>query len=153
MCNNFKLIILSSVVAFLIAGCASESARMAHSINKNNKNDYKLSDTKACSKALTKSNTQDTIFNTRLIATPLIGILGIVAAPALIAINGTLDIQDRLAASDISQTCGGKGIDPLQIAQDVTINSSIGLVLQGSNISVYPGGEEVSVSAAAEAGR
>ena len=33
-------------------------------------------------------------------------------------------IQDRLAASDISQTCGGKGIDPLQIAQDVTINSS-----------------------------
>ena len=38
-----------------------------------------------------------------------------------------------------------------EIAQDVAINGTLGFLLQGTNISVYPGGEEVPVGVAAEA--
>ena len=51
----------------------------------------------------------------------------------------------------MSKACGGKGIETTQIVGDVTINGSLGLLLQGTNLSVYPGGEEVPVSTAAEA--
>ena len=40
-----------------------------------------------------------------------------------------------------------------EIAQDVVVNGTLGLLLQGTNVAVYPGGEEVPVSAAAEATR
>ena len=56
-----------------------------------------------------------------------------------------------LSASDMSETCGGEAIENRKIAQDVAVNGSLGFLLQGSNISVYPGGEEVPVSTAAEA--
>ena len=51
----------------------------------------------------------------------------------------------------MSEDCGGDPIDKAKIAGDVALNGTIGLVLQGSNISIYPGGEEVPISAAAEA--
>ena len=35
----------------------------------------------------------------------------------------------------------------------MVVNGTLGLLLQGTNVSVYPGGEEVPVSAAAEAAR
>ena len=42
---------------------------------------------------LNKSENEDFIFNSRLIATPIIGIIGIVAAPAMLAANATLDLK------------------------------------------------------------
>ena len=100
---------------------------------------------------LNKSENEDFIFNTRLIATPIIGIIGIVAAPAMLAANATLDLKDRLIASKMSKACGGNGIETKQIVGDVAVNGSLGLILQGTNFSVYPGGEQVPVSTAAEA--
>ena len=86
-----------------------------------------------------------------MLATPIMGILGVLAAPTLLAANISLDVNDRLNASQLSEDCGGSPIDNTKIAVDVALNGTIGLVLQGSNISIYPGGEEVPISAAAEA--
>ena len=135
----------------MLAACASETAKMAHQVNNNFKNEYNDTNTYFCKDMLNKSENEDFIFNTRLIATPIIGIIGIVAAPAVLAANATLDLKDRLTASKMSKACGGKGIETRQIVEDVAINGSLGLILQGTNLSVYPGGEEVPVSTAAEA--
>ena len=51
----------------------------------------------------------------------------------------------------MSKACGGNGIKTQQIVGDVAVNGSLGLILQGTNLSVYPGGEQVPVSTAAEA--
>ena len=144
-----KFITLSAL--FILAACASETAKMAHQVNNNFKNEYNDTNTYFCKDMLNKSENEDFIFNTRLIATPIIGIIGIVAAPAVLAANATLDLKDRLTASKMSKACGGNGIDTKQIVGDVAINGSLGLILQGTNLSVYPGGEEVPVSTAAEA--
>ena len=146
-----KSTILSILIAVLASGCASESSRTVHKITIDDGSVYSKQNTQVCSDALKKSTNEDRFFNSRIIATPIIGVLGIIAAPALLAMNASLDIKDRNTASKINQACGGKNIGALKIAQDVAINSSIGFVLQGSNLSVYPGGEQVSVSAAAEA--
>ena len=53
----------------------------------------------------------------------------------------------------MSEQCGGEAIENQKIVQDVAINGTLGLLLQGTNVAVYPGGEEVTVSAAAEAAR
>ena len=98
-----------------------------------------------------ESLNEDVIFNSRLIATPIIGIIGIIAAPAILAANASLDLKDRLTASELSKACGGKGIAPQEIAGDVAVNGSLGLIFQGTNFSIYPGGNEVPVSTAAEA--
>ena len=153
MINVFKYTIFLSVIVLLCTNCASESARTAHRITINENLSYTEQNSYKCSEAINKSKTQDKIFNSRIIATPLLGLLGVIAAPALIAMNASLDVSDRVIASGMSETCGGGTISPLQIAQDVTVNSAIGFVMQGSNVSVYPGGEEVPVSAAAEASR
>ena len=144
-----KFIIISAL--FILGACASETAKMAHQVNNNFKNEFNDKDNDLCKTMLNKSENEDFIFNTRLIATPIIGIIGIVAAPAMLAANATLDLKDRLTASKMSKACGGKGIETKQIVGDVAINGSLGLILQGTNLSVYPGGEEVPVSTAAEA--
>ena len=136
---------------FILGACASETAKMAHQVNKNFENEFNNTDSDFCKDMLNKSENEDVIFNTRLIATPIIGIIGIVAAPAMLAANATLDLKDRLIASKMSKACGGKGIETKQIVGDVAINGSLGFILQGSNLSVYPGGQEVPVSTAAEA--
>ena len=135
----------------ILGACASETAKMAHQINNNFSNEFDDTDNHLCKTFLNKTENEDFIFNTRLIATPIIGIIGIVAAPAMLAANATLDLKDRLTASKLSKVCGGNGIETRQIVGDVAINGSIGLILQGTNLSVYPGGEEVPVSTAAEA--
>ena len=145
----FKFITISAL--FILGACASESAKMAHQVNNNFKNEFNDTNSYLCKNMLNKSENEDLIFNSRLIATPIIGIIGIVAAPAILAANATLDLKDRLTASKMSKACGGKGIETKQIVGDVAINGSLGLILQGSNLSVYPGGEEVPVSTAAEA--
>ena len=145
----FKFIIFFSL--FILSACASETAKMAHKVNNNFANEFDDTNNLTCKVMLNKTENEDLIFNTRLIATPIIGIIGIVAAPAMLAANATLDLKDRLTASKMSKACGGKGIETRQIVGDVAINGSLGLILQGSNLSVYPGGEEVPVSTAAEA--
>ncbi len=144
-----KFIIISTL--FFLGACASETAKMAHQVNKNFKNEFDDKDNHMCKSWLDKTENEDLIFNTRLIATPIIGIIGIVAAPAILAANASLDLKDRLTASKLSKACGGEGIETGQIVGDVAINGSLGLILQGTNLSVYPGGEEVPVSTAAEA--
>ena len=144
-----KFITISAL--FILGACASETAKMAHQVNINKKNEFNDTNNDYCKAMLNKSENEDFIFNTRLIATPIIGIIGIVAAPAVLAANATLDLKDRLTASKMSKACGGKGIETKQIVGDVAINGSLGLILQGTNLSVYPGGEEVPVSTAAEA--
>ena len=144
-----KFIILFAL--FILSACASETAKMAHQVNNNFANEFDDTNNLTCKIMLNKTENEDFIFNTRLIATPIIGIIGIVAAPAMLAANATLDLKDRLTASKMSKACGGKGIETRQIVGDVAINGSLGLILQGTNLSVYPGGEEVPVSTAAEA--
>ena len=53
----------------------------------------------------------------------------------------------------MSESCGGNGIENKKIAQDVLVNGTLGLLLQGTNVAVYTGGEKVPVGAAAEAAR
>ena len=145
----FRIFIFS--VVLILGACASETAKMAHQVHNNFTNEFNDKNNDLCKAMLNKSENEDFIFNSRLIATPIIGIIGIVAAPAMLAANATLDLKDRLTASKMSKACGGKGIETKQIVGDVAINGSLGLILQGSNLSVYPGGEEVPVSTAAEA--
>ena len=135
----------------LLGACASETAKMAHQVNNNFTNQFNDKNSDLCKTMLNKSENEDFIFNSRLIATPIIGIIGIVAAPAILAANATLDLKDRLTASEMSKACGGNGIKTAQIVGDVAVNGSLGLILQGTNLSVYPGGEQVPVSTAAEA--
>ena len=138
-------------VVLMLGACASETAKMAHQVNNNFTNEFNNKNSDLCKTMLNKTENEDFIFNTRLIATPIIGIIGIVAAPAMLAANATLDLKDRLTASKLSKACGGKGIETKQIVGDVAINGSLNLILQGTNLSVYPGGEKVPVSTAAEA--
>lgn len=147
------LTIILIPITTIFFGCASESARTAHRISLDDGTVYSKQNSEICINALKKTKGEDRLFNSRIIATPLIGVLGILAAPALLAMNASLDIKDRATASRINKACGGKHIGALKIVENVAINSSIGLVLQGTNLSVYPGGEQVSVTAAAEAGR
>ena len=135
----------------LLGACASETAKMAHQVNNNFTNQFNDKNSDLCKTMLNKSENEDFIFNSRLIATPIIGIIGIVAGPAILAANATLDLKDRLTASEMSKACGGNGIKTRQIVGDVAVNGSLGLILQGTNLSIYPGGEEVPVSTAAEA--
>ena len=144
-----KVFIFTSLL--LLGACASETAKMAHQVNNNFTNEFSDKNSDLCKKMLNKSENEDFIFNSRLIATPIIGIIGIVAAPAILAANATLDLKDRLTASEMSKACGGNGIETRQIIGDVAVNGSLGLILQGTNLSIYPGGEEVQVSTAAEA--
>ena len=144
-----KLVIV--FIVFILGACASETAKMAHQVNNNFTNEFNDTDNFLCKDLLNKRENEDFLFNTRIIATPIIGIIGIVAAPAVLAANATLDLKDRLTASKLSKACGGKGIKTRQIDGDVAINGSLGLILQGTNLSVYPGGEQVPVSTAAEA--
>ena len=144
-----KIFIFS--VILVLGACASETAKMAHQIDNNFTNEFNNRNSDLCKTMLNKTENEDFIFNSRLIATPIIGIIGIVAAPAVLAANATLDLKDRLTASEMNKACGGKGIATGQIVGDVAINGSLGLILQGTNLSVYPGGEEVPVSTAAEA--
>ena len=140
------------ITLLLIFGaCASETAKMAHQIQNNSKNEFNEKNTLLCKTMINKSENEDVIFNSRLIATPIIGIIGLIAAPAILAANASLDLKDRLTASELSKACGGKGITPQQIAGDVAVNGSLGFILQGTNFSIYPGGNEVPVSTAAEA--
>ena len=141
-------VLFSTQVLF---GCASQSAKMAHKINYDKDSHFVDKNTPGCEKSISKTNTEDYVFNGRMIATPIIGLLGIFSAPIILAANVSLDVKDRLVASEMSENCGGEIIENQKIAQDVVINGTLGLLLQGTNVAVYPGGEEVPVGVAAEA--
>ena len=140
-------------VSHLFFGCASQSAKMAHKIHNDKGSNFSNINSEDCKQSIAKTNTEDYVFNGRMLATPLIGVLGIFTAPLILAANVSLDVKDRLVASEMSESCGGNAIENKKIAQDVVVNGTLGLLLQGTNVAVYPGGEEVPVGAAAEAAR
>ena len=114
---------------------------MAHKIKNDKDNQFTSKASEACLNSVGNTEAEDYLFNGRMIATPII------------AANVSLDVKDRLSASEMSEECGGEAIDNKKIAQDVAVNGSLGFLLQGTNIAIYPGGEEVPVSTAAEATR
>ena len=146
----FKILALI-VMGHLLFGCASQSAKMAHKIQNNENSNFTSKTSDDCKKSIAKTNAEDYVFNGRMIATPIVGVLGLLAAPIIVAANVSLDVKDRLVASEMSESCGGEGIKNKKIAQDVVVNGTLGFILQGSNLSVYAGGEQVPVSTAAEA--
>ena len=146
--------ILTLLISFtLFFGCASQSAKMAHKIKNDKDNQFTSKASEACLNSVGNTEAEDYLFNGRMIATPIIGIIGLFSAPIILAANVSLDVKDRLSASEMSEECGGDAIDNKKIAQDVAVNGSLGFLLQGTNIAIYPGGEEVPVSTAAEATR
>ena len=146
--------ILTLLISFtLFFGCASQSAKMAHKIKNDKDNQFTSKASEACLNSVGNTEAEDYLFNGRMIATPIIGIIGLFSAPIILAANVSLDVKDRLSASEMSEECGGEAIDNKKIAQDVAVNGSLGFLLQGTNIAIYPGGEEVPVSTAAEATR
>ena len=146
--------ILTLLFSFtLFFGCASQSAKMAHKIKNDKDNQFTSKASEACLNSVGNTEAEDYLFNGRMIATPIIGIIGLFSAPIILAANVSLDVKDRLSASEMSEECGGEAIDNKKIAQDVAVNGSLGFLLQGTNIAIYPGGEEVPVSTAAEATR
>ena len=124
---------------------------MAHKIENDKNNIFTNKLSEKCKDSISQTQTDDYVFNGRMIATPIVGIIGLISAPLILAANVSLDVKDRLSASGMSEDCGGDKIDNKQIAQDVVVNGSLGFLLQGTNIAVYPGGEKVPVSTAAEA--
>ncbi len=72
-------------ILFILGACASETAKMAHQVNNNFTNEFNDRNSDLCKTMLNKSENEDFIFNTRIIATPIIGIIGIVAAPCNIS--------------------------------------------------------------------
>ena len=81
-----KLILFITI--FFLASCASETAKMAHQVKIDKNNIYKSKNSTECKNFKAENvKKEDQIFNSRLIATPIIGILGIFAAPAIIAAN------------------------------------------------------------------
>ena len=146
--------ILTLLISFtLFFGCASQSAKMAHKIKNDKDNQFTSKASEACLNSVGNTEAEDYLFNGRMIATPIIGVIGLFSAPIILAANVSLDVKDRLSASEMSEECGGEAIDNKKIAQDVAVNGSLGFLLQGTNIAIYPGGEEVPVSTAAEATR
>ena len=146
--------ILTLLISFtLFFGCASQSAKMAHKIKNDKDNQFTSKASEACLNSVGNTEAEDYLFNGRMIATPIIGVIGLLSAPIILAANVSLDVKDRLSASEMSEECGGEAIDNKKIAQDVAVNGSLGFLLQGTNIAIYPGGEEVPVSTAAEATR
>ena len=66
-----------------------------------------------------------------MIATFIIGIIGLFSALIILAANVSLDVKDRLSASEMSE-CGGEAIDNKKIAQDVAVNGSLGFPSTGN---------------------
>jgi len=147
-----KIVTLFFLTQTLI-GCASQSAKMAHKINNDKESNFSDRYSEDCKQSIAKTNTEDYVFNGRMLATPVIGVLGLLTGPLILAANVSLDVKDRLVASEMSKRCGGNAIENKKIAQDVVVNGTLGLLLQGTNVAVYPGGEEVPVGVAAEATR
>ena len=84
-------------------------------------------DTDKLQESIAKTNNEDYVFNGRMIATPIIGVLGLFTAPLILAANVSLDVKDRLVASEMSESCGGDGsIENKEIAQDVVVNGTLG---------------------------
>ena len=149
--KRFVYIFTVLFVAQVLFGCASQSAKMAHKINNDKDSQFVDKNSPSCESSISKTNTEDYVFNGRMLATPIIGILGIFSAPLILAANVSLDVKDRLVASEMSENCGGEAIGNKKIAQDVVVNGTLGFLLQGTNVAIYPGGEEVPVGVAAEA--
>ena len=59
-----KFVIIFSLI--FITSCASETAKMAHFIDKNNENKFTQKNSDQCKKLIDKSGEEDIIFNSRI---------------------------------------------------------------------------------------
>ena len=64
-----------------------------------------LSASEDCKQSISKTNTEDYVFNGRMLATPIVGVLGLFTGPLILAANVSLDVKDRLVASKMSESC------------------------------------------------
>ena len=150
----FYKILFLLFTLFFINSCASETSRISHSIRNDEQGLYSYKDTQSCFTAMNEaSNREDRIFNTRIIATPIIGFVGAIASPVLLISNLILDTRDRMVASNIKVECGGTSTKVAEIVEDVSISAVLNMGIQGADITVYPGGEEVAVDAVASEAR
>lgn len=84
-----------------------------------------------CQMALGNAQLQDSIKQMRVLATPLVLLLGggSLFVPVL-AVNAGLDTVDRLEASDISVYCGGPESANREIAKQVLMGVGFGIGLR-----------------------
>lgn len=123
--------------ALVTTGCASQSARVAKSLD----TEHADFQSHSCKDALASVSTHETIKTSRLIAGPTLIVLsgGLLALP-VIATNAALDTYDQVDAAKIKSTCAGQQTSDLEIAGNVAQNSALSLVAQGLELPATFGG-------------
>ena len=123
--------------ALVMTGCASQSARVAKSLD----TEHADFQSHSCKGALASVSTHETIKISRLIAGPTLIVLsgGLLALP-VIATNAALDTYDQVDAAKIKSTCAGQQTSDLEIAGNVAQNSALSLVAQGLELPATFGG-------------
>jgi len=129
-------LLLPLLVAPLTA-CVSTSRATARALD-DSKPQYATED---CQKAIRSNNVHENLYIGRVIASPLLLLVTAgAAAPLVIGGNVALDTADRVGASKMSETCGGKGKSAGEIATDVAGNAALGAAT-GAALDGVAGGE------------
>ncbi|MGA1178935.1 MAG: hypothetical protein ACO3UK_07965 [Burkholderiaceae bacterium] len=123
--------------ALVMTGCASQSARVAKSLD----TEHADFQSHSCKGALASVSTHETIKTSRLIAGPTLIVLsgGLLALP-VIATSAALDTYDQVGAAKIKSACAGQQTSDLEIAGNVAQNSALSLVAQGLELPATFGG-------------
>lgn len=133
-------LIAASVLASLaipLAGCVSTSRATAMALD-DNKPQYV---TEGCQTAIRSTDLHEDLYIGRVIASPLLLLVTAgAAAPLVIGGNVALDTADRVDASKMSETCGGRGKSAAEIATDVAGNAALGAAT-GAALDGMAGGE------------
>lgn len=135
--RSFKALFAAAGTAFLLTGCASQSARVAEKLDTEH-SDYHSN---SCKGALASVDMHETIKTSRLIAGPTLIVLsgGLLAVP-VIATNAALDTYDQVGAAKIKSACAGQQTSDLEIAGNVAQNSALSLAAQGLELPATLGG-------------
>ncbi|MEY4083840.1 MAG: hypothetical protein RL483_1209 [Pseudomonadota bacterium] len=129
-------LLLGLALCGLLAGCASQSARVAKGLDTEHSDFHSNS----CKGALASVDTHETIKTSRLIAGPTLVLLsgGLLAIP-VIATNAALDTYDQLDAAKIKTACTGQQTSDLEIAGNVAQNGALSLVAKGLELPTLGG--------------
>lgn len=108
----------------LLSACASQSRKTASNLDMN----HPRYGSRECQMALGNAQLQDSIKQTRMLASPLVLLLsgGSLFVP-LLAVNAGFDTVDHLEASDISVYCGGPETPNGEIAREVLKGVGFGI--------------------------
>jgi hypothetical protein len=135
--RSFRTLLAVAGTALVLTGCASQSARVAKSLDTEHADFHSNS----CKGALASVDTHETIKTSRLIAGPTLIVLsgGLLALP-VIATNAALDTYDQVDAAKIKSACAGQQTSDFEIAGNVAQNSALSLVAQGLELPATLGG-------------